>query len=493
MNDSPPNSSPRFIARQLVLGFGTVSIVAVVMCAMLLTVIYDVSGLVSSMREDESAIMRGHRLSAAVRELPIHIAHSVIERDDSHLDHYREWRDDVLDLSTALSGQLPIEAQGRVQSLQDATRKMDELLLSSILPLLQKGQIDEARLVHRRVEKLSERASHEADALARSAADQMNSAHHLAIRATRMGLFGGGFCALLVILLSTAFTLRLRAAVLSPLKLLTDAAGRFGKGDFSFRVGVVGRGELAALGRAFDHMADELARREQRLLHNERMVAIGQLAAGIAHELNNPIGIIRGYLKTMDPKSSSDTLREEFAILDEEAGHCQRITDELLSYARAGELSLDTVDIRALVTATTERFETAALNVSVDVRVAEGTVEADAAKLRQVLLNLLTNADLLCEAGAVVQIGGSTQSTHYRIDVIDHGPGVLDQDVAHIFEPFFSKRKGGTGLGLAVCQGIVRAHGGSIAVLPTPGGGATFRLEIPNQQNRRSLPPFKEL
>ena len=497
-NDS---RKPRFIGRQLAFGFGSVSVVAIVMCAMLVLVIQEVAGLVDSMRHDESSIRQGMELSTAVREMSIHIAHTVIEGDESHLDHYREWRDQVRSRIQTLAARIPPEERNRLERLGETTQRMHERLVSTVVPALHRGDMEAARQAHRVIERLGEDAAQQADILAAATTQQMAHAHDHATHSTRVGLIGGGLCALLIIALAVGFTVRLRSVVLRPLQLLTDAALRYGRGDFAFRARDVGKGELAAVGDAFSRMADELARREARLLHNERMAAIGQLAAGIAHELNNPIGIIRGYLKTMSPDEDPETLREELSILDEEAGHCQRIADDLLSYARAEELTHDPIDMKAFLGEIAKRYEVGTDAANVEVLAENAVVEVDAARLRQVVLNLLNNAGQVSPSGSGIRIFGELQDNTYQIDVADQGPGIQHDDRQRIFEPFFSKRKGGSGLGLAVCQGIVQAHGGTIEVVdahenepsgvthpiskepgqPTSvqGRGAVFRLRLP--------------
>lgn len=474
--------SPKFIGRQLALGFGSVSFVAIAMCAMLVLVIQEVAGLVESMRHDESSIRQGMELSAAVREMSLHIAHTVIEGDASHLGRYTEWRDQVQARLRTLETRIPAEERGRLYALRETTQEMDALLMRKALPATQRGEFDAARLSHRELERLGEEAAREADVLATATTMQMAHAHDHATRSTRMGLLGGGLCATLIIILAIGFTARLRSVVLQPLQRLTAAALRYGRGDFAFRVGDVGNGELAAVGDAFSHMADELARREARLLHNERMAAIGQLAAGIAHELNNPIAIIRGYLKTMSADEEPEALREELSILDEEAGHCQRIADDLLTYARAQELTCDRLEMSAFLHETARRYSISSDAAATEVRAEDAVVEADGARLRQVVLNLLNNAGHVSPAGAPIQLRGKPQADRYRIEVSDRGPGLDPADRQRVFEPFYSKRRGGTGLGLAVCQGIVRAHGGTIEVIATQGGGATFLIELPLQQ-----------
>lgn len=484
------DGSPRFIARQMAFGFGAVSVVAVGMCAMLLSIIYDVSGLVESMRHDETSIRQGLSLATSVRELSIHIAHTVIEADDSHLDHYGDFRDRVRTQIQELSSRVPAEERFRLEVLGEKTQRMHDLLMESALPAARRGDLEEVRKVHRDIEALGEEAARHADALAHVTTSQMAHAHVLATNSTRLGLLGGGLCAALIVILSIGFTLRLRAAVLKPLLTLTQAARRFGSGNFEERVGRVGKGELAALGDAFDHMADELARREARLVQNERMAAIGQLAAGVAHELNNPIGIIRGYLKTMSPEEDSETLRDELAILDEEAGHCQRIADDLLSYARTGELSIDRVHMGGFLQETAKRFQSGngSNGSRVEVSAQDVIVEADGARLRQVVLNLLANADQASPPNAAVLLRGSLVGGQYQIEVEDAGPGVAPEDRAHVFEPFFSKRRGGSGLGLAVCQGIVRAHAGTIEIVEARAPGTIFRVSLPEKHTRSSQP-----
>ncbi len=471
--------SPRFIARQLALGFGSVSAIAVLMCTLLLSVIHEVAGLVDSMRQDESSIRQGLQLATAVRELSIHIAHAIIDADDAHRSDYEKWRARVEARIQTLASRLPTEEHARLARLGETTEQMHALLIGSALPAAKLGYLREAREVHRKIERLSTRAAADADAIAEAATSEMAHAHDHATASTRLGLLGGGLCALLVVALSVLFTLRLRTVVLRPLHALAEAALHYGRGNFAYRAGQVGKGELAAVGDAFAHMADELSRRERRLLRNERMAAIGQLAAGIAHELNNPIGIIRGYLKTMSPEENAETLREELAIVDEEAGHCQRIAEDLLTYARAEELSLSPLPMAVFLSETARRYEVSAAAATVFVEAQEGIAMADGARLRQVFLNLLSNAGHVSPPGAATRIRGSADGDRYVVEVSDRGPGVTDEDKSRIFEPFFSKRRGGSGLGLSVCEGIVRAHHGSIEVLDAPAGGAVFRVSLP--------------
>jgi len=486
MNTDPPQPEqpPRFIARQLALGFGAVSIVAVAMCMILLGIIGDVGDLVSGMRHGEQSIRQGLELATAVREQSVHIAHSLIDADDSRLERYAQSRQHTRTRIQHLAAVVPVAERWRLKALGDKTQRIHELFMSSALPAARRGDVAEVRRVHHAIEQLGHEASEHADALALSVESEMAHSHVLATDSTRLGLLVGGAGILLVLVLSVGFTLRLRGAVLQPLLVLTEAARRFGRGEFDTRVGAVGRGELSALGSAFDRMTEELEVRQQRLVQSERMAAIGQLAAGVAHELNNPIGIIRGYLKTMSPGQDTATLREELSILDEEAAQCQRIAEDLLQYARADELSFERLEVGPFLGEIVKRFRegTSAHGRPLAVDVQDAQVALDPARMRQVVRNLLLNADQAAPDGTEIVLRGSSDGDDYVIEVQDGGGGVDVADRQRIFEPFFSRRRGGSGLGLSVVLGIVEAHRGTIEVRDAEGPGAVFRLRLPRAQ-----------
>ncbi len=472
------------LARQVALAFAAVGVLAAAMCALMLVIISDVSGLIAQMRHDEGSIRQGLELATAVRELSIEIDTAVIGGAD--LSSYEERRNQVRARIQELSPQVPEREHWRLQVLAEHTQRLHDVLMSSALPAVRAGNEADVRRIHETLATLGAEAASHADALAQATASKMAHAHSEATDATRVGLIGGGVFVLLIIGFSIWFTQRLRAAVLKPLGALTHAARAFGSGNFEHRVGAIGRGEFAELGEAFDHMADELARREAHVVRHERMAAIGQLAAGIAHELNNPIGIIRGYLKTMRPDADRETLAEELAILDEEAAQCQRIAEDLVAYSRTDELVTTAVEFDVFLRETGERFGESAAGQNFEIRVdaQPGQAQVDRTRLRQVVLNLLTNAAQASPPGAAIKVRGEIVGDTYRIEVEDTGPGVPQADRERIFEPFFSKRPGGTGLGLAVCLGIVRAHKGELEVFDatsSAGSGAVFRVNLPRE------------
>lgn len=476
-----PRSPRPLLARQVALALGAVGLLATAMCALMLVIISDVSGLVAGMRHDEAAIRQGLELATAVRELALETQGMTVD-GERHRSRYEDRRNQVRARIQELSPRIPEREHWRLEALGQKTQRMHDTLMAGATRAVNTGDVDELGRVRLELETLSGEAFIHADALAQIAASQMAHAHVLATDATRTGLVGGGVFVLLILGLSLWFSIRLRVAVLKPLSQLTQAARAFGGGNFEHRVGPVGQGEIAELGEAFDHMADELARREARVVHHERMAAIGQLAAGIAHEMNNPIGIIRGYLKTMRPDGDPALLAEELQILDEEAAQCQRIAEDLLAYARSDDLSTETIEIQSFLKETATRFgeSTVGQGYAIAVEAASARLVGDRSRLRQVLLNLLANAAQVSTPQQEIVVRGRVDGGYYELCVEDRGPGIAQEDRRRVFEPFFTKRAGGTGLGLAVCKGIVEAHRGTIEVVDTRGQqGATFCLRLP--------------
>jgi two-component system, NtrC family, sensor kinase len=482
--EAPGGSGSRVLSRRLAAGFAAVTAVSLVMCIVLEVLLGTVEESVGEMQRGEVAIRNGLALATAVREQYIHQAHVLVERGDAHMDHYPHWVEKVRTGANSLRSQLPASEQWRIDAVISDSNRLDQLFRSQVLPAVQRADFDEVvRAHHGEMERLSADAVAHADALARSAEAGMAHEHHRTIRTSRWGLVAGAAGVLLVILLSVLYTKRLRSSLLTPLASLVAAAQRFGRGEFSTRVGRVGEGELQAVADACDHMALELQARERKLLEAERMAAIGQFAAGIAHELNNPIGVIRGYLKTMKPTQPAKMLEEELQILDEEAAACQRIAEDLLAFARPKDVARDWIQMDELLGGIAQRFRNSGevRGRTITVSVEPFQLFADAGKLRQVVLNLLRNAVHASPPDENIEVTGAVSGDrrHYVFSVSDRGPGVRGEDKARIFEPFFSKHDGGSGLGLAVCHGIVAAHGGTIRVEDRPEHGAVLEISLP--------------
>jgi two-component system NtrC family sensor kinase len=273
-----------------------------------------------------------------------------------------------------------------------------------------------------------------------------------------------------------------------PVADLQLAVKTISAGDLNARVSGEGPRELLDLARGFNNMVSALEESRALVAQQERRAAIGELAAGVAHELNNPLGVIRGYLKVLregihDPQSDKD-----LDIIADEVNQCQRIVQGLLELARPRPLELEQVELVATLREALERLDKARGSKSAKMTFSsmpsaiQATVDVQA--IKRVLINLVNNAvDAAGPDGEVdvriEEIDGST-----TISVSDTGEGIPPELKDDLFKPFHTTKRHGTGLGLAICDTLVRAHGGHIDVGDGPKGGALFRVVIPRIRNR---------
>jgi len=233
----------------------------------------------------------------------------------------------------------------------------------------------------------------------------------------------------------------------------------------------------------------ELARQREALYQSEKLSALGSLLAGVAHELNNPLSVVVGQATMLEDGATDPKTTERAEKIRRAADRCSRIVRSFLSLARRRTPELTAVQLNSVVEMAIEllsyQLRTADVQLSLDLAADLPSLLADADQLNQVVTNLVHNAlqALNDKAGPrrlTVSTGYSGNGTlHLR--VIDNGPGVPSELRARIFEPFFTTKSpgAGTGIGLSLCLASIAAHGGSIAVEETPGGGATFVVELP--------------
>jgi two-component system, NtrC family, sensor kinase len=473
---------PHLIGRQLAGAFLMVWLIAASLSGIHLWLLAQVNDDLAQMRRDEIAIKDSLGLAAAVREQYMRAAHCIIRGDMVELPRYEERVAEVRDTARTLEARVPASERARLSRVAIASAELDGVFRDHMIPAVLRRDADTVRRLHTSLALISSRATADADLVARSVEESMGEAHEDAMKAADLTFVAAIVGLIALAIVASASALRLRAAVLRPLAALTRAAQRLGTGALDTRVGRIGSGELAVLADAFDTMAKQLREHEQRVVATERMAAIGQLAAGVAHEINNPIGVIRGYLRTMIRDAPAE-LRPELEILDEEASACERIAEDLLNYARAGELVLEKVPIDALLRQTVERFAESkdgrdrSVDVEVDAEPAE--LDVDAVRIRQVVQNLLRNATQASTPEAEVSVRGRREPGGYRVTVTDRGAGVPEKLRGRVFEPFFTSRPAGSGLGLAVCKGIVEAHGGTIEVRGAEERGTEVSVTLP--------------
>jgi signal transduction histidine kinase len=232
---------------------------------------------------------------------------------------------------------------------------------------------------------------------------------------------------------------------------------------------------------------------EQQLIASGRLVSLGELTASMAHEFNNPLGIIIGFAQDLlsETDSSSQTYRS-LKIIEEESRRCEKIIRELLQFARPGSAEFQPTDVRASIAKTLNLVSNYLYKQKIEAvtHIEENLpkVEADPLQLEQVLVNLYLNAiDAMLDGGklsvtAALEAAPGDPS-RIAITVADTGFGMHEQDLARIFQPFYSaKKKKGLGLGLPICERIIKNHGGRIQVESRPAKGTTFNIFLPLEQ-----------
>ena len=283
------------------------------------------------------------------------------------------------------------------------------------------------------------------------------------------------------------------ASMRRPLEELVEASGRLAGGDLETRVKVGGLSETATLGNAFNEMAGELQRRAGERDQLEAMKDEFVLTA--SHELRSPLTSVQGFaeLLMLERDKLTPQQADTVEIILDNTRHLVRLLNDLLDLARsdAGRLTIKpaATDVAALVedAVRTMRSQTEAAGQALRQEIEPGLpqVSVDRDRIRQVLVNLLTNAHEYSPEGASIEVKVVRRGTEVEMTVNDDGPGMAEDQLEHIFERFtrgdagLTQHVGGTGLGLAISKSLVELHGGTIEAASTPGQGSTFRVQLP--------------
>jgi signal transduction histidine kinase len=276
---------------------------------------------------------------------------------------------------------------------------------------------------------------------------------------------------------------------LRPLLVLRLQARQIAGGDYGRRMVVPSRDEIGDLAREFDAMGRAIEEREQRLIRSERLATVGRMAAQITHEIRNPLASLGLYVELLGDELTEDgEARRLVASIGNEIDRLSEITETYLRFVRLPRPKLEREDLGAIATGVLEfaRAELSKGGIALELSVAAGLPEiaADENQLRQALLNLVRNAREAMPGGGKLRVevgpGGPGQ---LRMSIADTGAGIPPEHLGKIFDPFFSTKEKGTGLGLALVQQILAEHGGRIEVHSPRGAGTVFTLTLP------ALPP----
>ncbi len=243
-------------------------------------------------------------------------------------------------------------------------------------------------------------------------------------------------------------------------------------------------GEITELREAFIKMVDDVESARKKLVRTAKLAAVGEMASAIVHEIRTPLGIMRSSAQVLKRElPMTPEAGELIAFIESETERLNRLVSSLLDNARPRAPSLARANCHDVMhrVAAMLRPQLAAKEVSLheqyDAR--EPFLACDVEQLTQVILNLVQNALQAVARGGNISMSASESAEALFLKIEDDGPGIPDDDKAHVFEVFFSKREGGVGLGLAIVLQIVSAHGGDIAVSDSPQGGACFTVILP--------------
>ncbi len=331
---------------------------------------------------------------------------------------------------------------------------------------------------------------------------------------------GLGVVAVIAVLAATILSYAVARTITRPLATITDVMREMSAtGDLTRKIAVSRAGtwedeDAKLLAATFNTLTDSIARFQREAAQRERLSALGRLSTVIAHEIRNPLMIIKGSLRTLGSEGvSREETRQALTDVDEEVARLNRVVNDVLDFARPIRFEYAPADLTAVCADAEEatRAGHQEMHVTITPDPTLETVVTDAERLRTALVNILTNARHAVDARAASLVAASlvaqgfspapasapvpepdieieTRRTHgsFRILIRDRGIGVKLEDMPRVFDPYFTTKRTGSGLGLAIAKNIIEGMGGSIALESRPGGGADIRIDLPIQQGAHS-------
>jgi signal transduction histidine kinase len=283
-----------------------------------------------------------------------------------------------------------------------------------------------------------------------------------------------------------------------PLQRITLAAVQVSNGAYGTEVDMrKSNDEIGLLAESFNEMSrkmaediEQLRRLNEQLIRTEKLVAMGTLSAGVAHEVNNPLASISSLIQMIQTgKNLDEETKEMLRLISTQITRITQVTRDMMDFARVRPAVKTRVDIKEVLETSLRlaSFDKSFQKLQVNKNFKKNLprVFADYDQLQQVFLNLFLNARDAMPDGGELKIETSSGETEIKVEITDSGLGIKENDLKKIFDPFFTTKTTGkgTGLGLAVCYGIVSAHGGKISVSPHFPNGTSFTIILPIQQN----------
>jgi signal transduction histidine kinase len=467
-------------ARRLSVGFGALVLSFGIASYFALAGLGRIHGATARMKGEEAGVRAALELASAVRDQYAHQAHTIIIGNESHLAFYAQAEKHVLALTRELRSHTAApEARVAMDDIEAASAELDAIFRGRIVPAVVREDSELVRSEHARAQLVVTRIQDRAEELvglfessiaaARTEVDAVERRTYRWIVALLVG----------APILAFAVALAIGRSIGRPLSRLQAGAARLAQGDLDTRIEIDTPDEFGAVARQFNAMTTALKEHQDKLVQSEKLAGVGRLAAGVAHEINNPLGVILGYTRLLQ-KQAHPPLADDLAVIEEETIRCKEIVEGLLDLSRPLNVSHETVDLRATVDEVVDRLRDAGSLRTVEVRVTgAASTEGHASKLRQVFANVTRNAAEAAGDGGSVEIVLSEDVTSTSVAVHDSGPGLEPAVLSRLFEPFFTTKEKGTGLGLAISRAIARAHGGDIEAANGPAGGALITIHLP--------------
>jgi signal transduction histidine kinase len=285
-----------------------------------------------------------------------------------------------------------------------------------------------------------------------------------------------------------AVPLQARGRTIGAIEAINKLDGEFSQADLALLEALAGPAataiENARLYEAALRHAEEIQRSQQQLVRSEKLAATGRLAVSLAHEINNPLQAIRNLLfLSLEPAVGEPKRHEFLEMASEETSRLITLVQQTLEFYRPAQAQVGPVDINAAVERVLSLARKKLSHSEIEVELALASdlppVNGMSDQFAQVFLNLIVNASEAMKDGGKLRIESRVSNGYVEIVFTDTGPGIAPEDLTHVFEPFYTTKDSGTGLGLAVSYNIIESHQGTLSVASVPGHGATFTVRLP--------------
>lgn len=448
-------------------------------------------------RELQRGLADGLLMESYARRMEVAMADLMLSEDYEHINFFKEAAENIENARRAIARFAEREVEREL--LLNAEERRNQLIYhfdQYFVPAV--VEQDEKRIWQERekcTELLNELVAYNRQ-LTAMLERKIFSAMGDALDVRYIAIRDSGILLAVATLTSVVIALLVSNSIAMPIRELTEATRNVAAGDLTKKITINRSDEFGTLAESFNKMSADLQEHQRKLVQAEKMASIGRLAAGIAHEINNPIGIILGYTSILkNEKNIPKEIQNDLKAISQEAEQCKRIVNELLNFSRPVGPGSDIFDMRKLISDVLSRASN--INKSGNIVIKKNLpsrplrVQADYERLRQAYFNIVKNAIDVMRDGGTLEValrqseiwdesrkkGGSSKVIETLI--ADSGPGIMPENIERIFEPFFTTKEEGTGLGLSIVYNAIKGYGGNISVNSRPGEGTVFRITLP--------------